>query len=66
MIPAAERALSLARRGYDEARYSYLQVAQAWSVLHTLQEDRIAAATRYHRLLANIERATAVSGVTTQ
>jgi cobalt-zinc-cadmium efflux system outer membrane protein len=64
MIPAAERALALARRGYDEARYSFLQVAAARNVLHSLQKDRIAAATRYHRLLADIERATAVSGVT--
>jgi cobalt-zinc-cadmium efflux system outer membrane protein len=64
MIPAAERALELARRGYDEARYSFLQVAAARNVLHSLHRDRIAAATRYHRLLADIERATAVSGVT--
>lgn len=64
MIPAADRALALARRGYDEARYSFLQVAAARNVLHSLQKDRIAAATRYHRLLADIERATAVSGVT--
>jgi cobalt-zinc-cadmium efflux system outer membrane protein len=63
MIPAAERALTLARRGYDEARYSFLQVAAARNVLHSLQKDRVAAATRYHRLLAGIERATAVSGV---
>jgi cobalt-zinc-cadmium efflux system outer membrane protein len=63
MIPAAESALALARRGYDEARYSFLQVAAARNVLHALQKDRIAAATRYHRLLADIERATAVSGV---
>jgi cobalt-zinc-cadmium efflux system outer membrane protein len=64
MIPAAERALALARRGYDEARYSFLQVAAARNVLHSLQKERIAAATRYHRLLADIERATAISGVT--
>lgn len=64
MIPAADRALALARRGYDEARYSFLQVAAAQTVLHSLLKDRIAAATRYHRLLADIERATAVSGVT--
>lgn len=64
MIPAAERALTLARRGYDEARYSFLQVATARNVLHSLQRERIGAATRYHRLLADIERATAVSGVT--
>jgi outer membrane protein, heavy metal efflux system len=63
MIPAAVSAVKLAQRGYDEARYSFLQVAAARNVLHSLQKDRIAAATRYHRLLADIERATAVSGV---
>ena len=62
MIPAAERALALARRGYEEARYSFLQVAQTRGVLLGLQRDRITAATRYHRLLADIERATAASG----
>jgi cobalt-zinc-cadmium efflux system outer membrane protein len=64
MIPAAERALALTQRGYEAARYSFLEVAAARSVLHSLQKDRIAAATRYHRLLADIERATAVAGVT--
>lgn len=62
MIPAAERALALARRGYDEARYSFLQIAQARGVLYALQNDRITAATRYHRLLIDLERATAVAG----
>ena len=64
MIPAAEQALTLARRGYDAARYSFLQVAAARNVLYSLQRDRIAAVTRYQRLLADIERATAGSGVT--
>lgn len=63
MIPSAERALRLTQRGYDDARYSFLQVATARNVLHALQKERIAAATRYHRLLADIERATAIAGV---
>ena len=63
MVPAAERALALAQRGYDDARYSFLQVAQARGVLHSLQNERIAAATRYHDLLTDIERTTAISGV---
>ena len=63
MVPAAERALALAQRGYDDARYSFLQVAQARGVLHSVQNERIAAATRYHDLLTDIERATAISGV---
>lgn len=63
MIPSGERALELASRGYDEARYSFLQVSAARSVLHSLHKDRIAAAARYHRLLADLERATGASGV---
>ena len=63
MVPAAERALALAQRGYDDARYSFLQVAQARGVLHSLQNERIAAATRYHDLLTDIERTTATFGV---
>jgi cobalt-zinc-cadmium efflux system outer membrane protein len=63
MVPAAERALTLAQRGYDDARYSFLQVAQARGVLHSVHNERIAAATRYHDLLTDIERATAISGV---
>jgi cobalt-zinc-cadmium efflux system outer membrane protein len=63
MIPSGERALALSRRGYDEARYSFLQVSAARSVLQSLYKDRVAAAARYHRLLADLERATGVSGV---
>jgi cobalt-zinc-cadmium efflux system outer membrane protein len=63
MIPSAERALALTRRGYEDARYSFLQLAAARNVLHSLEKERVAAATRHHHLLADIERATAVSGV---
>lgn len=63
MIPAAERAVALTRRGYDEARYSFLQLSAARNVLHSLQKEHIAAVTRHHRLLVDIERAAAVSGV---
>lgn len=62
MVPIAEKALASTEAGYEEARFSFLQVAQARTVLLGLQRDVIDAATRYHRLLADIERATAVSG----
>ncbi len=62
MLPAGERALRLARRGYDEARYSFLQVAQAQSVLQGLRRDRIAAAIDYQKLLTELERSTAAAG----
>lgn len=64
MIPRAEQALAATQQGYEEARFSFLQVAQARVVLLDLQRDAIDAAARYHRLLADIERATAVSGDT--
>lgn len=65
MIPAAERALELARKGYDQARYSFLHVADAQRVLHTLQRRRIDVFLRYQRLLAEIQRMTAVPGEST-
>lgn len=64
MIPRAEQALAATQQGYEEARFSFLQVAQTRVVLLDLQRDAIDAAARYHRLLADIERATAVSGDT--
>lgn len=64
MIPSAERGLALVRQGYDEARYSILQLTQAQSTLLQLQLDRLAAAARYHTLLADIERSTAAAGAT--
>lgn len=65
MIPVAEKAFALTQAGYEDARFSFLQVAQTRAVLLELQSDAIKAAARYHQLLAKIERATAVTGVTT-
>ncbi|MBK8284395.1 MAG: TolC family protein [Ahniella sp.] len=62
MIPVAERALSATQAGFAEARLSFLQVAEARSVLLGLQREAIDASARYHRLLADIERATALTG----
>jgi len=64
ILPAAERSLALARAGFDDARYSILQVTQAQSTLLQLQQDRLAAAARFHTLLAEIERSTAAAGDT--
>ncbi len=65
MIPLAERAVASAEQGYEEARFSFLQVTQARALTLDLERDAINAAARYHHLLADIERATAVSGETT-
>lgn len=63
MLPAAERGLALTRAGYDDARYSVLQLTQAQGTLLQLQQERLAAAARYHATLADIERSTAAAGV---
>lgn len=60
MIPAATEALALTQDGFDAARYSYLQLAQAHAALVELERQRTDAAIRYHRQLVAIERATAV------
>ena len=59
MIPSAKKALAITQTGYDEGRYSFLQIADARRVLFDLQNQHISAAARYHRLFAEIERATA-------
>lgn len=59
MIPSAKKALAITQTGYDEGRYSFLQIADARRVLFDLQSQHISAAARYHRLLAEIERTTA-------
>ncbi len=59
MIPSAKKALAITQTGYDEGRYSFLQIADARRVLFDLQNQHISAAARYHRLLAEIERTTA-------
>ncbi len=63
MIPAAEKGLALTQAGYDDARYSILQLTQAQATLLQLQLERLAAAARYHQHLADIERSTAAAGV---
>ena len=62
MIPAAERGLALVRAGYDEARYSLLELTQVQRTQLQLHQERLTAAARYHTLLADIERTTAAPG----
>lgn len=65
MIPRAEKALQIAQRGYEDARLSFLDLVQVRALLLSLQAERINAATRYHRLLADIQQLTALSGEST-
>ncbi len=61
MLPKAEQALAFTRRGFEVGRFSFYQVAQAQSTLFSLRERALEAATRYHTLLVEVERLTAVA-----
>ncbi|MDP2323746.1 MAG: TolC family protein [Gammaproteobacteria bacterium] len=62
MIPRAEQALKLVQRGYEDARYSFLEVVQARALLLDLKDQHIDAAARFHQVLADIQQLTALSG----
>lgn len=62
MIPKADAALALNRRGYELGRLNFLTMTQAQQVLVELRAAQVDAAARFHRLLVDIERLTATSG----
>jgi cobalt-zinc-cadmium efflux system outer membrane protein len=59
VIPEAERALALARDGYNRGAFSYLDVLEAQRALTDARERRIDALTSYHNNEAAIDRLTA-------
>lgn len=59
MMPLAEGALATTHRGFEQGRFSYLSLAQAQRTLFELRSRAVAAATRYHLLLVEVERLTA-------
>ncbi|MEO7066037.1 MAG: TolC family protein [Rhodanobacter sp.] len=63
MIPKAESALALTRKGFAAGRFSFVSLAQAQRTLLDLRTAQIDAALRYHTLLVDIERMTATTGV---
>jgi len=63
MIPKAETALALTRKGFEAGRFSFVALSQAQRTLLELRGAQIDAAVRYHTLLADIERMTATAGV---
>ena len=65
MLPKAEQALAFTRRGFDAGRFSFLLVAQAQKTLFDLRQRSVEAAARYHTLLVEVERLTAVATETT-
>jgi cobalt-zinc-cadmium efflux system outer membrane protein len=63
MIPRAEAALTLTRKGFEAGRFSFVALSQAQRTLLELRSAQIDAAARYHTLLADIERMTVTAGV---
>jgi cobalt-zinc-cadmium efflux system outer membrane protein len=63
MIPKAEAALALTRKGFDAGRFSFVALSQAQRTLLELRNAQIDAAVRYHTLLTDIERMTVAVGV---
>jgi outer membrane protein, heavy metal efflux system len=60
MLPKAEQALGLARRGFDSGRFPFSAMANAQNTLLSLRKRAIDAAARYHTLLAEVDLLTAV------
>tara|TARA_R110002074_G_scaffold143733_3_gene290940 strand:- start:2261 stop:3517 length:1257 start_codon:yes stop_codon:yes gene_type:complete len=48
VVPQAEEALSLAKSGYDQGAFSYLEVTDASRNLNAVQERLVEALQRYH------------------
>lgn len=63
MIPKAEKALALTRKGFNAGRFSFVALSQAQGTVLELRSAQIDAALRYHTLLVDIERMTATTGV---
>ena len=58
VLPELDAALEGTRSAYEQGRYGYLELADAQGRLIRTQAEMIDAATRYHELLASIERLT--------
>lgn len=61
MIPKAEQALAITRRGFDEGRFTFLVFSQAQRTLFDLRARSVEATARYHALLVEVERLTATA-----
>lgn len=59
VIPEAERALALAREGYDRGAFTYLDVLDAQRALADARERRVEALRSYHNNEAALDRLTA-------
>lgn len=61
MIPKAEEAVAFTRRGFEAGNFSFLALTQAQRTLFELRERGTEAVARYHTLLVEVERLTAVA-----
>lgn len=61
MIPKAEQAWAVSKKGFQMGRFSFIALAQVQGTLFDLRQRSIDAAARYHTLLVEVERLTAVS-----
>jgi cobalt-zinc-cadmium efflux system outer membrane protein len=61
MLPKADQALAFTRRGFTQGRFSFVSLAQAQRTLFELSKRSVDAAARYHTLLVEVERLTAVA-----
>ena len=59
VIPQAERALALARDGYNQGAFSYLDVMEAQRALSNAREARVNSLRSYHSNEAALDRLTA-------
>lgn len=59
VVPAAEKAFSLAREGYALGRFPYLEVLDAQRALFDARQQYIEALKEYHTARAGVERLTA-------
>lgn len=65
MIPKAEEAVAITRRGFEQGRFAYLVLDQSQRKLFDLRIRELEATARYHTLLAEIESLTATAQDTT-
>ncbi len=64
LLPAAEKAFTLARSGYQKGKFAYLEVLDAQRTLFQARSQFHEALKRYHSSRANVERLTTTSGET--
>lgn len=65
MLPKAEQALALTRRGFEAGRFSFLSLSQAQQTLFELRGRLVEAYARYHTLIVEVDRLTAIPQDTT-